>query len=290
MQAIKYIAHPLAGAPHATEIVLGAAVKLAAIVGKEGFAEAVECQQRRAKVVGDQVAESFELSVDRSERGGPLLDQVLELVSIAAQLLLRPIQLHKNSDLGPKDRRHNWRKDEIHSAKLIPTPRVGLALVERCHEDDRRQLGLRPLPDELGGLEPVHVRHADIQENDGELRAQEPVQSAELWSSNLVEQVDVAAYLLIPAAFRAENQRFLLAEREVSGPNQAVVEETVRALLKAGPEVDQNVGAQDQVKLIERAVADQVVARPGDVPLELSMKARRLAGDRVKVRDPALAA
>src|SRR5487761_1004712 len=177
MQAIKYIAHPLAGAPHATEIVLGAAVKLAAIVGKEGFAEAVECQQRRAKVVGDQVAESFELSVDRSERGGPLLDQVLELVSIAAQLLLRPIQLHKNSDLGPKDRRHNWRKDEIHSAKLIPTPRVGLALVERCHEDDRRQLGLRPLPDELGGLEPVHVRHSDIQENDGELLAQELAQS-----------------------------------------------------------------------------------------------------------------
>ena len=57
------------------------------------------------------------------------------------------------------------------------------------------------------------------------------------------------------------------------------------ALLERGFEVDQDVVAEDHVELVERTVADEVVAGPCDVSLELMLEPRAVAGDRVEVGD-----
>src|SRR5487761_955836 len=125
----------------------------------------------------DQIAEGLQLSVDGGERGRSLLDQLLQLGSIPAQLLLRTVQLDKDGDLRPQDRWHDRRKDEIDSAELISAPGVGLGLIECGHEDDRGQLRPRALAYELGGLESIHDRHANVEKDHRELLAQQLSQS-----------------------------------------------------------------------------------------------------------------
>src|SRR5579864_6376429 len=85
-------------------------------------------------------------------------------------------------------------------------------------------------------------------------------------------------------ALRAVNERFALAKGEKPGTNEAVVEQPVDALLQRGAEVDEHVGAQDEVEVVEGGLRDEVVSRPDDTGLELTIEPSAAAGDRVVVR------
>ena len=124
----------------------------------------------------DRVAERLELAVDRRQRDGPFLDERFELGAISPQLLLGAIQLDEDADLGAHDRRHDRREDEVHRAKVVAAPHVGLGLVQRRHEDDRRELRAWPLTDQLRCLETVHDRHSHVEQDHGELVAEQLAQ------------------------------------------------------------------------------------------------------------------
>ena len=100
-----------------------------------------------------------------------------------------------------------------------------------------------------------------------------------------MEQADFISDLLVPAAVRAEDQRLAVAQRQVARPDQAAVKQPVGALLQGRLEIDQDVGAQDQVELVERAICDEVVSGPGDVALEVSAEPCAVAGDSVEIGD-----
>ena len=137
------------------------------------MAQRVEGRERRAQVVRHGVAECFELAVDRSQGDGPLLDERFELRAVTPELLLGAVELSEDRDLGAEDRGHDRGEDEVHRTEVVAPAHVRLGLVEGCHENDRRQLGAGPLPDQLRGLEPVHDGHPDVEEDHGEFVAQQ---------------------------------------------------------------------------------------------------------------------
>ncbi|HEV3438103.1 MAG TPA: hypothetical protein VG122_12130 [Gemmata sp.] len=81
----------------------------------------------------------------------------------------------ESGDLGPDDDRHQ-RFDEIIDCTqgVSPLDREVVALESR-EEDDGCVPGLFPAPDQLGRLEPVQVGHLDVQQEDGELVAEQPL-------------------------------------------------------------------------------------------------------------------
>ncbi len=121
-----------------------------------------------------RIAERLELAVDRRQRGGSLLDELLELEAISLQLLLRTIELDEDRHLCPENAGHDWGEDEIDGTQVIAAAHVCLSLVERGHEDDRSQLRSRTLTDQLRGLEAIHDRHPDVEQHHREFLTQEP--------------------------------------------------------------------------------------------------------------------
>src|ERR1044071_2675916 len=69
---------------------------------------------------------------------------------------------------------------------------------------------------------------------------------------------------------RSEEGRFLAPEREDAEGFEALREEAVDAVLERLVEVDEDVAADDDVELVERAVHRDVVLRPDDVLGELA--------------------
>src|SRR6267154_148421 len=173
LETVEDRRHALAGTPHALQVVLRLLVKLGAVFIEQRLAHRVEGEQRRAKVVGNGVAERLQLAVDRGQRRGAFLDQHLELAPVPPELLLRAIELDEHCDFGAQDCRYDRREDKIDRTEVVPPAHVGFGLVERRYEDDRCQLGARPLPDELGRLEAVHHRHAHVQQHDREFLPQQ---------------------------------------------------------------------------------------------------------------------
>src|SRR5438034_7757866 len=111
------------------------------------------------------------------------------------------------------------------------------------------------------------------------------------WSpSRLPEQAYPLPNLLVMVAIWAVEQRLAPAQRQIAAADEAVVQQAVRPLLQGITEIDEDVRADDQVKVVERTVADQVVAGPRDARLKRSVEARAPAGDCVVVRQRALPA
>src|SRR5206468_12972298 len=67
--------------------------------------------------------------------------------------------------------------------------------------------------------------------------------------------------LLVPALVRAEADRLLVAESEEAEGRQALVEQSMHAVLQRSVEVDHHVAADDHVELVERSIGDEVVLR-----------------------------
>ena len=53
---------------------------------------------------------------------------------------------------------------------------MGLGVVDRADEDDRRRLGALALPDERGRFEAVHPRHVHVEQDDGEILLEQTAQ------------------------------------------------------------------------------------------------------------------
>ena len=118
------------------------------------------------------------------ERGAELTARVREEVGAAALLLggvarafrfghgadalLHLPQLDEHLDLAAQDIRPHRRQDVIDRAERVAVRRLHLVGVGG-DEDDRRVRRPLVLPDELGGLQAVDVRHVDVEQDDGEL-------------------------------------------------------------------------------------------------------------------------
>src|SRR5690348_12947500 len=105
--------------------------------------------------------------------------------------------------------------------------------------------------------------------------------SAAASPSRLAEQVCPAPHLLVMISVGTVEQRLALAQRQVAATDQAVVEEAVDTLLERWPEIDEHVGADDEMEVVERSVRDEVVVRPGDPRLQARIEAGGASHHRV---------
>src|SRR2546425_13355460 len=89
---------------------------------------------------------------------------------------------------------------------------------------------------------------------------------------------------------RTVEKGLALPKGQEPAADEAVVHEAVSSLLERRPEINEYVGANDEMEIVERSIGDQAVAGPGDAALELSIEACGPASDGVVVRQGCLAA
>ena len=90
---------------------------------------------------------------------------------------LRPReQVGKDHDLGSQLLGWNWGEDEINCTGRVEVDVKHLVFGVGRDEDDRGHLGLPALTDQRCGLEAVHTRHEDVEENDGKVLGEETTQ------------------------------------------------------------------------------------------------------------------
>ena len=95
---------------------------------------------------------------------------------LGVQLLQRArlaIQLGEDADLGPQDLGHDRHRHVVDGAALVAAQPIELGHHHGRHEDDRRLLAARVLADHRGQLVAVEVRHADVDQDDGDLVLQQ---------------------------------------------------------------------------------------------------------------------
>src|SRR5438445_638063 len=116
---------------------------------EQRLAQPVKGHEGRAKVVRNGIAECLELPVDRGERDRALLDESLELRAVTAKLLLRAVELDEHGHLGAQNGWDDGREHEIDGTQVVAASHIGLGLVERSYEDERRELRTGALSDQL---------------------------------------------------------------------------------------------------------------------------------------------
>jgi hypothetical protein len=142
--------------------------------------------QRRPEVVGHGVAEALQLPVlvlqipnQLGLLGGLLPRDLLvgpEHLGLTAKQVRLLRQFHEHGHLRAHELRHDGLHHVVHRAHTVATHGLSLALVGGGEEDDWRVPGLVAVPDQGGGLEPVHVRHLHIQKDHGEVVGEKPFQ------------------------------------------------------------------------------------------------------------------
>ncbi len=91
---------------------------------------------------------------------------------LSLDLLGHLVQLDEHPDLGPEDLRYDGGQDVVDRSQRVSLRRVHL-VAESRDENDRRVRRLAAAPDHGGRLQPVHVRHVDVEENDREFRVEQ---------------------------------------------------------------------------------------------------------------------
>ena len=94
---------------------------------------------------------------------------VFQLGIEALQLPGLAIELGENLDLGAQHLGHDRHRDVVDGAHLVTAQTIDVADLDRRDEDHRRLLEPRMLADHGGELEPVQFRHADVDQDDGDL-------------------------------------------------------------------------------------------------------------------------
>ena len=94
------------------------------------------------------------------------------LLGLALDLLRLLVEVDEDADLGPEDLRHDRREDVVDRAQRVALGGVHL-VAERGDEDDRRLRRLAAAPDHGGRLQPVHVRHVHVEQDDREFLVQQ---------------------------------------------------------------------------------------------------------------------
>ena len=83
--------------------------------------------------------------------------------------LAHEIELDEHRDLGAQDVGVERLGQVVDGASLIRARHELLVGLHRGQEDDRHAARLAAVADHLRRLEPVHARHGDVEQNDGEL-------------------------------------------------------------------------------------------------------------------------
>jgi len=111
------------------------------------------------------------------QRGWEILTDGVDdpLLGFPLHLLVRARERHEHAHLGAQDVRRERADQVVHRAQGIPTRRLHFVGVGG-EEDDRRVRVPNPLPDEGRRLEPVHVRHVHVEEDDRGLALEEELE------------------------------------------------------------------------------------------------------------------
>jgi hypothetical protein len=113
----------------------------------------------------------------RGQRGAVLL--LLEqahLLGLGLDLLRLLEEVHEDEHLRAQDLRHHRRLDEVHRPERVAARDHRVVVAERGEEDDRRLLRALALADQGGGLEAVHARHVDVEQDHREVGLQQLLQ------------------------------------------------------------------------------------------------------------------
>jgi hypothetical protein len=87
----------------------------------------------------------------------------------------RCAEIDEYAHLAAQDRRHDRSQDIVDGTELVTSLRLHLIGIRR-HENDRRVRRAPVLADQLGRLDAVHVRHVDVEHDDGELALEQLAQ------------------------------------------------------------------------------------------------------------------
>ena len=79
------------------------------------------------------------------------------------------MELDEDRRLGPEDLGDDGTEDEVDGAQRVAPRHVQLSLLESRDEDDRGVLGGSPLADQRRRLEPVHIAHPDVEQDQREV-------------------------------------------------------------------------------------------------------------------------
>ena len=120
------------------------------------------------------------------ELGGALRHAALELGIELLELAGLAEELGEYPDLGAQHLGHDRHRDIVHGAHLVAAQPVDIGQMDGRDEDDRRLLEARMLPDHGRQLEAVELRHADVDQQDRDVRLQERMPSASLAEDALI--------------------------------------------------------------------------------------------------------
>jgi hypothetical protein len=108
---------------------------------------------------------------------GPLGDSLLQ---VAVQPFERPrlsIKVREDADFRAQDLWNDRHRDVVDGTAFVAAQPVEIGHVHRGHEDERRLLEPRVLPDHRRQLVTVQLRHAHVNQHDGDLGAQQALES-----------------------------------------------------------------------------------------------------------------
>ena len=88
--------------------------------------------------------------------------ELLELAGLA-------VQLGEHLDLGAQHFRHHRHRHVVDRAHLVAAQPIDVGQLDGRDEDDRGLLKARMLADHRRELEAVELRHADVDQNDGDV-------------------------------------------------------------------------------------------------------------------------
>ena len=116
-----------------------------------------------------------------------LLESFLGLLTLADLLLKRvvqspertgfPIQLNEDRHLRLEDVGRKRLEDVVHAAHRVPLADMNVTFADCGEKYDRRVTRLVALPDQSRRLEPIHLRHFDVEKNDSSLIPQQVFES-----------------------------------------------------------------------------------------------------------------
>ena len=118
-------------------------------------------------------AQHAALGVDqRGARGQRAPREQQHLVGARAGAALA-LEVAEDADLRAQHVRLEGLEDVVDGARLVAAGHLGDVRAHRGQEDDRRRAAALAPADELRGLEAVHARHLDVEQDDGEVLLQQ---------------------------------------------------------------------------------------------------------------------
>ena len=126
---------------------------------------------RRPDDLRHRVREAAVAFLTLSAQVGEVL--LAQQLALAPQLLVLLVQLDEDRDLRAQDLGIERLEEIVDGAGRVAPEDVARVLADRGEEDDRDRARALPLLDQLRRLEAVEVRHLDVEEDHGEVVAQQ---------------------------------------------------------------------------------------------------------------------